>query len=386
MSIIVALIIFSLIIFIHELGHFLVAIFNKVEVLEFGMGFPPRIFGKKIGKTLYSINWIPIGGFVRMLGQDDFAIDNTGANKKLPPGHFEEASAWARIQILSAGVFMNLFLAFLLLWIGYVVGTKPIFNDTEAFQKSVISIEIQVSEVVAGSPAQIAGLLSNDIILGVNDVTNIDSPELISILQANTNDEVLLHIKRPNPEDIIASPDSAEDAAEKSYSLLDLTTTVGEDGKIGAGLISMYDLGLADYTLLGALSPAWVDFTKVIDVSLHGMGTLFKSLATRLEVPDDVTGPIGIVKMTSQVTEHGLLAIMQFTAILSLSIGLLNILPIPALDGGRILFVFYELIFRKKPNKITEGKIHMIGFLLLILLILIVTFNDIISIVINAMY
>jgi len=392
MSIIVALIIFSLIIFIHELGHFLVAIFNKVDVQEFGMGFPPRIWGKKIGKTLYSINWIPIGGFVRMLGQDDFVLEKDANSKDLPPGHFEAKSPWARIQILVAGVMMNFLLAFLLFWIGYTVGTKPLFQDTEAFQKSIISIEINVGEVVPDSPAKSAGIVEGDMIVGINDIQNPDTEELISVLQSNADNSVILHIKRPlvaldsnNTTSEVTDQESLKEPLE-DYSKLDIPLIVGSNGRIGVGLETYYELGLADYTVLGAIKPAWVDFTKIIEVSLDGLGTLVTSLATKLSVPEDVTGPIGIVKMTSTVTNLGFLALMQFTAILSLSIGILNILPIPALDGGRLLFVFYELIFRKKPNKQTEGKIHMVGFLLLITLILVVTFNDIINIVINAMY
>lgn len=401
MSIIIALIIFSLIIFVHELGHFSVAKWNKVDVEEFGMGFPPRIWGKKFGKTLYSINWIPIGGFVRMLGQDDFAMGEE--NKNLDkPGHFENKTPWARAQILVAGVLMNFLLAFLLFWIGYTVGTKPIFYDTEAFQQSIISVELIVADVVPDSPAAQAGLQADDIIIGINGEENLDGEGFIAVLEAHKASTVQLTIIRPEEHiQTVTELDSGEsldsNSIDNSLSLdetsssdaavvgqrMDIPVTVDQDGKLGIELLTNYNQGYATYPFYEAWIPASIDCYKIIDVSLHGLGMLVTSLVKDLRVPEEVAGPVGIVQLTSEVSQHGMRAILQFTAILSLSIGLINILPIPALDGGRLLFVFYEVIFRKKPNKITEGKIHMVGFLLLFALILIVTFNDILRLIFN---
>jgi regulator of sigma E protease len=348
------------------MGHFLAAKLNKIDVLEFGMGIPPRLWGKKIGDTIYSINWLPFGGFVRMLGQNDFSVDGD-SEARANPGHFENKSPLARAVVILAGVFMNFVSAILFLWLVYSIGTQAILPGTNAYEHGVTEKGVAINEIIANSPASQSMLLEDDVITQINGTDILGIEEFITFISEHPNEPLTLTVER--------NENSIEEFTE-----LEIPVTVSSEGKIGIALSPNILIEEVKYPFYKAIVPAMEDFGAVVKMSFDGLGMLVTSLAVKQEMPEEIAGPVGIVRITGVMAHQGFSTLLYFMAVISISIGILNILPIPALDGGRFLFILYEMIFRKKPNKDIEGRIHLAGFALLLLLILLITFQDIANI------
>lgn len=423
---IVFIIILGLLIFVHELGHFLVARKNGITAYEFGFGFPPRIFGVqmlkgkrlvKIGEreeitdevsdirtdegveviketitdkitevdvikeekkwrliwgkrdtdeeretgpglkedTIYSINWIPLGGFVRIKGEDGgYAND---------PDSFSSKPAWTRIKVLSAGVLMNFVLAWLLLSIVFIIGAPQAVDDANnSFKNS----KIQISQVVPGAPAEQMGLKAGDEILGckMDHPLCANSFENVSGVQGLINDfkgkEIVLEIKR-------------------GKEILDLKGTPRVEYPQGQGAlgISLTRTAIVQYPWYEAIIKGLTTTVDIIVVIFTTLFDIIKNLIVGQKVSVDVSGPVGIAYLTKQVTELGLVYILQFAALLSINLGIINGLPIPALDGGRILFIIIEKIKGSPVSQKVEQIFHTAGFVLLILLMVLVTLRDI---------
>lgn len=362
-SIIVAIIVLSIIIFIHELGHFTAAKLNGIKVLEFGMGIPPRMWGKKIGETIYSINWLPFGGFVRMLGQNDLAVESDNDALK-DPRHFENKSAWARTQVILAGVFMNFLCAIIVLAVLFMIGTKPMIPGTTAFDSAITEQGVIIKEIIPDSQASISELQVNDIVTKTNETEILSSADFQDYVTSRPGETISLTVTR-----LVEEPEGTEE--------LIIPVTVSEEGVIGVSMVNNLNLETVQYGPVGAVGAALEDTKQIVMLSLEGFGLLLRSIFTEAHVPDEVAGPVGIVRMTGDVAQMGFSMLLYFMAIISISIGLINILPLPALDGGRFLFIIYEVITRSKPNRTIEGKIHLAGFLFLIGLIIVITINDI---------
>ncbi len=329
------LITLSVLVLVHELGHFISAKKHGVKVEEFGFGYPPRIFGIKRGETTYSLNWLPFGGFVRMLGEDE-AVGSRS---------FFVQSKLVRTIILLAGVTMNFLLGVVLFAAVYTkMGVPEPVNY------------LTVTNVVADSPADKAGINPGDKILDFND-----NQQFVSYINDHRGETVNLKLEDRQVELV---PRSVEDTPQ------------------GQGA-----LGVAITNIDFVQHPLWqrpfrgmwfglkeaLGWGKEILVSL---GQTFVRL-TQGEVPQDVAGPVGIYEVSKSASAQGLLAVLQFTGILSVNLAILNLLPLPALDGGRLFFILIEAVTRKRVHPKFEQAVHLAGMALLIGLMILVTINDV---------
>lgn len=366
-AIIIFAVILSLIVFVHELGHFLVARFFGVRTEEFGLGLPPRIIGivkndegkwevvkgktkKQFKNTILSLNWIPVGGFVSIKGEN--------GDSKEDPDSFGSQPIWQRILIISAGVIMNIILAFAILSFGYMVGLPSVAEDLPESAR-VSERQIQIFTVLEGSPADSAGIEAGDIVASINGQPFENTGQLQDFIKAHENEELTISINRQGAE------------LAKTVTPVNLEET-GEKG-VGVGLA---DIGIISYPVHIAVvrgAESTVYLTKAIIVAFYD---LFKNLIIRQEVAVDLSGPVGIAVMTGKFARMGFAYILQFAALLTVNLAVINFLPFPALDGGRVLFLVIEKIRRKPiPQKI-EAMIHNTGFLLLLALLALVTFRD----------
>jgi len=368
-SIIIFILIFSILILIHEFGHFYAARKAGVRVDEFGIGLPPRAKGlwKDKKGTLYSLNWIPFGGFVRMFGED--SVD---AEMRHAEGSFASKSiAWRTIIILG-GVIMNFLLGYVLLvWI-FSVGTKPFVVTPEDFQHyrdiGVIVAEdrVIVSGFAEDSPAMEAGLLENDQILSINGQEISKNQDVISITQENVNTSVSMLVMRE----------------EESFTYNVLVNAEGRMGVIISESPLILEFQEVKYGFSEALYQAGYETARLSVLTMKMFVEVIFDLLTKFELSDQVSGPVGIAQLTHQTTQNGsFMDLIKLIALLSISLGAINVIPIPALDGGRFLSIVFEMVTKRRPNAAWEARIHAFGFVLLILLILVITYNDIVRLI-----
>ncbi len=326
MTVIYAVILFVLLIFPHELGHFLIAKAVGVKVNEFAFGMGPALFKKQRGETLYAVRLIPIGGYCAMEGENEESTDSRSFNNK--PG-------WAKISVLLAGSAMNVLIAVLTLSI--VMGV-------------IGSATTAVDQVQADSPAAAAGLQTGDRILSV-DGRQVDSWQDITRL-------------------IGASAEPRTVTAERDGKELRFTVTPeeSEDGRYIIGITSAVSHSPLIAVKNGA-GATW-DMTVLMYDAL-------KQLVTGDASTDDIAGPVGIVSMVSETTSYGMIYFAYLLALMSLNLAIINMLPFPALDGGRILFVIIRKITGRMITDQLEGRIHAAGMMLLFGLMIFVTWNDI---------
>jgi regulator of sigma E protease len=348
--------VFGILILVHEFGHFLVAKWSDIRVEEFGIGFPPRLIGVKVGETVYSLNLIPLGGFVRMPGENGELTDELG---RPDPRSFAAKPAWRRALVLIAGVAMNLVLAIILFMVAYGVGQPGIAPD--------------ITQVMPHSPAATAGLQKGDQIIAVDghpvffftDVQNDVAQQLASAPPGVNSVPIILTLRRPG----LAHPISIVVQAREHP-----PADQGAIGIVGGGKI-LYQ----HYPLWEA---PWLGFTHTFAM----LGMFFNvigGMVTGVTHPQ-IAGPVGIVHITgetaAQVPTFGWWPILNLTAILSLNLAIINLIPFPALDGGRLALVGLEVVRhgrRLDPRR--EGLIHLVGMAVLISLIVIVSWNDIMN-------
>ena len=352
LTIILLIVILGLCIFVHELGHFFSAKKMGVTVEEFGFGYPPRIFGIKRKGTIYSINWIPIGGFVKLKGEQ-------GESKK-DKDSFGHKKIWQRAIILSSGVVMNFILAFILISIGFSLGLPSVIDDNISSSAHIRDVKIQILEVTENSPAERAELKMGDIIVSVDGQSFIEIDDFQNYKNNKIDQEMNLKIKRGGEE------------IEKTIIPKDLENK--GQGMIGAYLVQT---GLVSYPIHESI---WMGIKTTVSVTwliLKAIYEIIRNLVISQQVAADIAGPVGIAVLTGQVAKMGFIYILQFTALLSINLAIINFIPFPALDGGRVLFLVIEKIRGKAINQKIESLIHNIGFFLLILILVLVTFRDI---------
>jgi len=369
LTIIIFILVLSLLVFVHEMGHFLVARRFGLKPEEFGFGFPPRVWGiyrgldgkwkivkgkkqvKDAADTIYSINWFPIGGFVK-LGEDDI-------EKNDDPNHFNNKPIWQRATILLAGVTMNVVLAMALISFGYMIGLPQVLGDVHP-SASISNEQIQIVEVMKDSPAEQADLHIGDIVLSVGNETFTKSDDLSEFVGQRSGQALNYKIKRGKEVlEIEIVPELRPET---------------DRGGIGIGII---ESGLVRLPIHIAIWEGIKMTFYLLWVILLAFYTLIKNLIIGQGVDANIAGPIGIAALTGQVARMGFVYILQFTAMLSINLAIINALPIPALDGGRVLFLIIEKIKGSPIKREVEAVIHNIGFALLMLLVLLVTFKDI---------
>ena len=529
---IVFILIFSFLILIHELGHFMMAKRAGIKVEEFGFGLPPRFWGKKKGETIYSLNWIPFGGFVRLFGEDS-SDPKVMRSKRSYAGK----PMRARVKVVIAGVVMNFLVAWILMSVGFSVGMQPMLGPDDvlgAINDGSIVLEsgLKIKTVSEGSVAQMGGLKADDTIyaidgvpvneylladmqkdpvgeytifsdgvvknisfgedlfgggsekmLGVSFYDHASFPRVkvyelanysdaykyglrsgdvlisvngeqiynvkqfeeltrgVAVLELEVNRDGVLEnfiverkdVKQvvasevlPNspaysvglqPEDVIVSVDGKNVLNREEFMQLVADHVGGkislgiarhgqkfvyeikpdEDSKIGVMLselisygsdqgMSLYDVNLLEsvvevkdekYPVHVAVYKAFGETYKLSKLTVSMFGNFLSSLFSTGGVPDSVSGPVGIAQMTHVFVQEGFIPLLRFVALLSLSLGVINILPFPALDGGRLLFIIIEFIMGKPVPQKWESKIHVFGYLVILLMILAVTYSDI---------
>lgn len=342
--IIIGLVVLSVILLTHELGHFITAKASGVKVEEFGLGFPPRLLSMRRGETLYSLNAIPFGAFNKLAGEEDPKAPRSLASK----------SVGIRLLVLSAGSLMNVLLAFLLFSITFMVPHDMVMG------------QVVVEEVVPDSPAARAGIEPGDIILSVNDKPVDNTMDLSRYIRLNLGKETTV---------VIRHGDSTTEEVQV------IPRWKPPEGQGATGIV----ISMPNPTIVSQRYPFW----KAIPMGVNGLietTILYKNGMIGViigAIPAQFIGPVGIVQATGEIAvKAGISALLEFAAFISLILGILNIFPLPALDGGRIVFVLLEWVRRgKRVSPRTEGLVHAIGFATLIAAILVITYQDIIRII-----
>jgi regulator of sigma E protease len=351
-------IIFALLVIVHELGHFLVAKREGIRVEEFGLGFPPRVWSKKYGETVYSINLIPLGGFVRMFGEEGEGSQD--------PESFSAQSPLSRARVIVAGVAMHLLLAFLLLVGLFWSGSPLIIGQASDYPGVTVKYQrIVVASVENKSPAQTAGLTEGDQILSINGTKYGDDEIARTYLLSQASEKVSLQVKQGSHTSTKIVQLRPESQAQK--------------GVLGV------QLGTVQYVHIPAWEVPYVAIQEeakiawTIVVSLGGViaGLFGHNSGAAIS---QVSGPIGITAIIAKVASFGVEPLVRLIVILTMSLAVFNILPIPALDGGRLFFVLLEAARGRKVKTTVENTVHATGFWLLIGLILLISVWDVIRI------
>lgn len=386
-TIILFIIILSILVFVHEFGHFYTAKKSGMKVYEFAIGFPPRAIGvykdprtkkwiwiKGKGKsnlkktvageeqqeeypsTIYSINWLPLGGFVRIKGEN--------GEQSADSDSFGYQAVWKKLLVLVAGVTMNFVLAAILLGIGFMIGLPTDvsrgFSDKQA--QMIGQPKVLVQQVEADSPAKEAGLLLGDEIMRINGVHMTSVQDVIDTIQTHGEQELAIDIKRKEE--------------TLSYVVTPKIQMEGETARIGTVLADAAIIRYPWYLALWkGLSAATIGVINI----LLAFFFLIKGLILGQGMAFGVSGPVGIASIIGQSARLGITHLINVTAMISLSLAVINILPIPALDGGRMLFIILGKIIRKPVPLKYEQIAHTLGFVFLMILIVIVTVRDVLG-------
>jgi len=412
------LIVLGLLVFVHEAGHFLSARKFGIFCDEFGFGFPPRIVGfqrikkgqlqkivgeKEVGEntdqavtdegepikehtvvavaaeidklnikpgwriiwgsreltdedkkfnTVYSLNWIPLGGFVKIKGEQ--------GNDKDQQDSFGSRPAWKRAVVLAAGVLMNIVLAYVLLTGSMISGMPQQVENGQGMPFT--DHRIQILEVSAGSTAEKSKILLGDVIQNIDGKTFSNTGELQDYVADKSGKELTYNILRG-----------------KDKLVIKITPTVlAATGKGGIG-ITIADVGTVKYPWYKALVEGFKATFILLWAILVGLYGLLHSILKGVSIGAQVAGPVGIATMTGQMANMGWVYLVQFTAMLSLNLAVINILPIPALDGGRLLFLLIEKLRGKPMNEKLEASLNNVFFLLLLLLVVFITYKDVVN-------
>ncbi len=354
-TIIAFILILGLLVLVHELGHFIAAKKNGIYVEEFGIGYPPRLFGKKIGETLYSINLLPLGGFVKLFGEesDSYEKEKTIHRKYRA---FVNKKPWQRVVVLTAGVLGNFLLGWLLI---SVLFTRGIPTPTS---------NIIVEKVQPNSPADQADIKEKDTIIrakvGNKEIVFQNADQLTTLAKESAGKNMILQVGRGKKNLVlVVTPRSNPPAGQGPLGII-----------ITSYMEKKYPWYQAPfYGLIEAYR-----ITKTIGSEL--VRTLVM-VVTLQKTQVEVAGPIGIAQFTGQAIKYGLNAVFEFIAILSLNLAVLNILPFPALDGGRLVFVLYEWISKRPVNKNLEKYLNLVGFSVLLFLVVLISIHDIVKLI-----
>jgi len=355
---IVFILILGLIVLVHELGHFITAKRAGVRVEEFGIGFPPRIFKIKRGETIYSINLFPLGGFVKIYGEDGQKEDDANKGKA-----FYSKPIGTRAKIIVAGVVMNLVLSAFLLGIGHWIGLPDIIEDNDVVENA----KIQIVQVSFDSPAEEEDIKVGDTIKELRKDNNILLVSKIGDIQDFTD--------KYKGEKITIVIERGDTILEKE--IVPRIYHADDEGPLGIALARTAIVSLPWYH---AFVQGIIDTIKLTWLIAAALATILWQLITTGRLTIDIAGPVGIYDLAGQATKLGFIYILQFTAILNINLAIINALPFPALDGGRLLFLLIEKIKGSPISQKVEGITHTVGFALLILLMIAVTWRDIVRI------
>lgn len=357
LTIIAFILILGLLVLVHEFGHFIAAKKNGVYVEEFGFGYPPKLFSFRFKDTLYSINLLPLGGFVKLYGEEAGELDAEKTTKKIPSSQaFTNKKPWQKIVILCSGVLGNFLLGWILISILFTQGIPTPTKD------------IIVDRVSSNSPAKYAGLQPKDILLEIkvnNQIFKLTSTnDLINLSKKYAGQEFIVTYRRLDK--------------QQTITLVPRKNPPAGQGPLGVVITSFIE---KRYPWYQAPFFGLIEAFNITSKIVTELGKTLFQLITFKTPQIDVAGPIGIAQFTGQAIKFGRNAVLEFIALLSLNLAVLNILPFPALDGGRLVFVVYEWVSKKRVNKNLERYLNLAGFSLLILLALLVSINDVVKLI-----
>lgn len=370
LGIIVGLIVLVLLVSLHELGHAIVARRNGVVVEEFGIGFPPRAYKKKLKNgILFTLNWLPLGGFVKLQGEHD------AATKK---GDYGAASFWVKTKILLAGVVVNWVTAVILLTILTLFGLPKIIPDqfSIASDTTVISTPVQIGQTVEGYPAAKAGLESGDKIISLNNVSIDGTQQFVDLTKELKGKTVPLTYQRDGEEK--TTEVALRDADSSVFG-----STMGQQDYIkatwSAPLVGIVTTGQYTWATLQGLGNLVSNFFGGLIGQLSSNEKTREEAGQKLdEASNSVAGPVGILGVIfPAASESGLGQVVFLAAIISLTLAVMNTLPIPSLDGGRWFVTAMFRLFKKPLTKEREESIHGTGFMVMMVLFLVITVADV---------
>lgn len=339
LTIVAGIVVLSVLIIVHELGHFFAAKAVGIPVEEFGVGFPPRAYGRNWRGTIYSINWIPFGGFNKISGEVDPAV----------PKGLASRGYGVRLLVLSGGIIMNLLLPFVLLSVAYMV------------PHDIVNGQVVVQEIAPDSPAEMAGIQAGDTIISVEGHEVKNGGDISRYIQLNLGGKISLSLEHA-------------DATTETVTLIPRWRPPEGEGAIGIGYKT------ENAAIVSESYPPWEAIpigarSCIESLVLYKNGIFGIILGT---IPFTPAGPVGIVQVTGEVAHSGISPLLELAAFISIAIAITQLIPFPALDGGRILFVLLEWIRRgKRVSAKTEGIVHSIGFMILLGLLVLITYQDI---------
>ncbi len=379
MSIILFFIVLAILILSHEFGHFIFAKKAGVRVDEFGFGFPPRIWGVKKGETLYSINLIPFGGFVKIHGEDGeaptLAESEVGVPNSLKESvgkdkrSFASKPLYIRALILAAGVLFNLFLAWPFLTAGYMAGAVVSIENSGISGGTLTDKGVMIIQVQEKTPAEAAGLQSGDFLLRLVSMKDNEILEVFDVkgvqdfIKTYAGSEIRIDYLR----------------GKEKYSAVATPSLKPENGKGSLG-IAMDKVGIIKLPIHRAAWEGLKSTVRLTAATAEALFNFFADIFREKGITAHVVGPIGIVGIVGSATEAGISYLFQLIALLSINLALINFIPFPALDGGRILFLIIELVRRKPISQKISNIANNLGFAILILLMVLVTYQDILRI------
>jgi|GEM_PF-232666 len=393
LTILAFIFVFGLLVFVHELGHFLAAKAFGVEVKTFAFGFPPRLWSRKVGETTYAINALPLGGYVSLSGEDEYDLHNdiisefgenvskeqydkalakAQAREKENVGSLVSKKPWQLVVIFISGVAMNIMLAITLLYVCYLVGFQPIFGGMWQHAGITNNLKVAITDVEKNTPAEKEDIRSGDVILAVDGKPLYTSTDVLTVIRSKNTSEgatVVLDIDRSGQKlqkTLVTYKASVAGAGGKEQSVSRVGIVLSTEGQVKGGIVS-------------SLGASIGEVIKVTKLTFVGIFDLFGQLLTKFTLSDNVSGPVGIVVATNYFANLGFVYLLQFAFVLSVSLAVFNVLPIPGLDGGHIAIVLTEAVTKRKFSTKTKNAIQLIGFGALILLMIAVSVKDFIN-------
>lgn len=352
-TVLIFIVVLAVIILVHECGHFFTARLFGVHVEEFGIGFPPRAKAFHTKKTVYSINWIPAGGFVKLKGEQGDRPDEEDS--------FSHKKPWKRSVILLAGVTMNVLLSMVIFSIAYMIGLPKAVETDLGSHARISNTYVQVVNVQENSPAAKANLESGDILVSINGQKPNSTDDIKNITQAHLNEPLTIEYTRDKQTlKTTATPQILKETPDRP--------TIG---------ISTVAVGKVSYPFFIAIWMGIKETGYYLWMIIYSLWGMLSSLVSHESVSGDLVGPIGVAVITGKFAQLGFIYLLQFVALISLNLAIVNILPIPALDGGRLFFLLLEKLKGSPINQRTEAIIHNVGFIVILLLIGFITVRDV---------
>jgi regulator of sigma E protease len=367
MSILIFIVILVVLILVHEFGHFIVAKKTGIRVDEFGIGFPPKALTLgKIGETEYTLNWLPIGGFVKIFGE---SVDEESMSGPDSARSFVNKSKWIQSAVLVAGVGFNVLLAWVLFSVGFAAG-MPVAID-ENNRAYITEKQVVIAEVVAGTPAERAGLAPGD-----------------EILNLTAGDDTVDEITIDNISEFTSSRGGEEISITYGHfgevfqtTAVPIAGLVEGEPEVFAIGIAMGDVGKLQLPLFQAFIEGAKFTGQMLVYVIVAIATFLANAVVGSADLSQIAGPVGIVGLVGDYASLGFISLISFTALISLNLAVINLIPFPALDGGRLLFVIIEGIKGSPIRSSITNSLNMIGFVLLSLLLVVVTYSDILRII-----